>query len=118
VLLLACAGSRAFYAFLRPDTCICGPACVCALAAGTLSSVLSTFMLLRLATLFLGGRALLYAAELYLGLAVFLGYVVYDTQVWVGGCWDAVGWGVWVGPMLVGEWRKAGNPNLKWIICC
>ena len=48
---------------------------------GLLSSVLSTFMVMRLATWFFGGGALLFQAELYLGLVVFSGYVVYDTQV-------------------------------------
>ncbi len=36
---------------------------------------------MRLATFVFGGGALLYQAELYIGLAVFSGYVVYDTQV-------------------------------------
>lgn len=48
---------------------------------GLLSSVLSTFMLMRVASFFFGGGALLFEAELYGGLAVFSGYVVYDTQV-------------------------------------
>ena len=41
---------------------------------------------MRLATFVFGGGALLYQAELYIGLAVFSGYVVYDTQVtgWIG----------------------------------
>ncbi|EFN54542.1 hypothetical protein CHLNCDRAFT_56207 [Chlorella variabilis] len=53
---------------------------------GLLSSVLSTFMVMRLATWFFGGGALLFQAELYLGLVVFSGYVVYDTQVIVERC--------------------------------
>ncbi|PSC72482.1 Bax inhibitor 1 [Micractinium conductrix] len=48
---------------------------------GILSSVLSTFLMLRLGSFFFGGAALLFQAELYVGLAVFAGYVVYDTQV-------------------------------------
>ncbi|KAI3425031.1 hypothetical protein D9Q98_008409 [Chlorella vulgaris] len=53
---------------------------------GLLSSVLSTFMLMRVASFFFGGGALLFEAELYGGLAVFSGYVVYDTQVIVERC--------------------------------
>lgn len=53
---------------------------------GLLSSVLSTFLLLRLATWAFGGAALLFEAELYVGLAVFAGYVVYDTQMIVERC--------------------------------
>lgn len=55
--------------------------------AGLLSSVLSTFLLMRFATWAFGGRALLLEAELYVGLVVFAGYVVYDTQV--GPAWAA-----------------------------
>ena len=36
---------------------------------------------MRLATWVFGGGALLFQAELYIGLAVFSGYIVYDTQV-------------------------------------
>lgn len=36
---------------------------------------------MRLATWVFGGGTLLFQAELYLGLAVFSGYIVYDTQV-------------------------------------
>jgi FtsH-binding integral membrane protein len=48
---------------------------------GMLSSVLSTFMMMRFATLFIGGGALLFQAELYIGLFVFMGYVLFDTQL-------------------------------------
>jgi FtsH-binding integral membrane protein len=47
---------------------------------GLLSSVLSTFLMMRLATFFLGGGALLFQAELFLGLIVFSGYVVYGER--------------------------------------
>lgn len=53
---------------------------------GLLSSVLSTFLLMRFATWAFGGRALLLEAELYVGLVVFAGYVVYDTQMIVERC--------------------------------
>ena len=48
---------------------------------GTLSSALSVFMVLRLGSIFLGGRAFVFQAELYGGLLVFIGYVLFDTQV-------------------------------------
>lgn len=48
---------------------------------GLLSSVLTTFMWMRLASFVFGSGALLYQAELYGGLAVFSGYIIYDTQV-------------------------------------
>lgn len=48
---------------------------------GTLSSALSTFMVLRLGSYFLGGRAFVLQAELYGGLLVFVGYVLFDTQM-------------------------------------
>ena len=46
----------------------------------TLSSAITTFMMMRLATWMFGGRALAFQAELYLGLLVFVGYVLFDTQ--------------------------------------
>jgi hypothetical protein len=50
--------------------------------AGSLSSVLAVFSLMRLATWAFGGAGLmLFQAELYLGLAVFVGYILFDTQV-------------------------------------
>ncbi|KAL6768767.1 hypothetical protein ACKKBF_B16115 [Auxenochlorella protothecoides x Auxenochlorella symbiontica] len=48
---------------------------------GMLSSVLAVFATMRLVTWFTGGGAALFEAELYLGLLVFLGYVLYDTQL-------------------------------------
>ena len=36
---------------------------------------------MRFATLFIGGGALLFQAELYIGLFVFMGYVLFDTQL-------------------------------------
>eukprot|EP00884_Botryococcus_braunii_P005176 jgi/Botrbrau1/1465/Bobra.178_3s0022.1 len=48
---------------------------------GMLTSVLTTFALMRFATWMFGGALLLYQAELYLGLLVFMGYVLFDTQV-------------------------------------
>ena len=47
---------------------------------GMLASALSTLFWISLANSFFGIRAL-YTAELYLGLALFLGYIVYDTQM-------------------------------------
>lgn len=46
-----------------------------------MSSALSVFMVLRLGSFFLGGHAFVFQAELYGGLLVFVGYVLFDTQV-------------------------------------
>ena len=49
---------------------------------GILSSAISAMMLLRLGSWMFGGRGgFAYTAELYGGLAVFIGYVLFDTQV-------------------------------------
>lgn len=42
-------------------------------------------MVMRLGTWLFGGRAMYFQAELYLGLAVFIGYILVDTQV-LHGC--------------------------------
>ncbi|EIE20198.1 Bax inhibitor-1 like-protein [Coccomyxa subellipsoidea C-169] len=49
--------------------------------SGTLSSAMSIMLVMRLATWMFGGRALAFQLELYGGLAVFLGYILLDTQV-------------------------------------
>jgi hypothetical protein len=60
-----------------------------------LSSVLSTFMLMRLATMLVGGGRALFEAELYLGLLVFVVRSVCGSvgvRVCVGGgLWDPAG---------------------------
>eukprot|EP00899_Mesostigma_viride_P006199 jgi/Mesvir1/15580/Mv03199-RA.1 len=48
---------------------------------GMLSSAISLFMMMRFASLIFGGAVAVFNAELYLGLLVFCGYVLYDTQV-------------------------------------
>ena len=48
---------------------------------GTLSSAMSVLLLMRLGSYFLGGKALVFQAELYVGLLMFIGYVLFDTQV-------------------------------------
>lgn len=49
---------------------------------GILSSAISAMMLLRLGSWMFGGRGgFAHTAELYGGLAVFIGYVLFDTQV-------------------------------------
>ena len=45
------------------------------------AQAVSLFAVMRLGTWFFGGRAMLFQAELYGGLLVFLGYVLLDTQV-------------------------------------
>ena len=49
--------------------------------SGTLSSAMSIMLVMRLASWMFGGRAMAFQLELYGGLAVFLGYVLLDTQV-------------------------------------
>lgn len=48
---------------------------------GTLSSAMSVLLLMRLGSYFLGGKAFVFQAELYVGLLIFIGYVLFDTQV-------------------------------------
>lgn len=53
---------------------------------------------MRLASFVFGSGALLYQAELYGGLAIFSGYIIYDTQVMafpagpVKLCWGGPSW--------------------------
>eukprot|EP00887_Chlorella_sp_A99_P000028 scaffold16.g28.t1 len=47
---------------------------------GLLSSAVSALLVLRFGSWVLGGGRLAYSAELYVGLVVFSGYVVFDTQ--------------------------------------
>jgi FtsH-binding integral membrane protein len=48
---------------------------------GLLSSAMSIMLVMRLGSWFFGSRQLVYQAELYVGLLVFVGYVLFDTQV-------------------------------------
>lgn len=49
---------------------------------GTLSSAISMFMMMRFATWFFpSARSMAFSAELYGGLLVFMGYVLYDSQM-------------------------------------
>ncbi|KAL3152863.1 hypothetical protein ABBQ38_012175 [Trebouxia sp. C0009 RCD-2024] len=52
---------------------------------GALSSAMSVLLLMRLGSYFLGGRAFMFQAELYVGLLIFIGYVLFDTQVLYSG---------------------------------
>ncbi|CAI5474397.1 unnamed protein product, partial [Closterium sp. Yama58-4] len=48
---------------------------------GFLASAVSTMLALRLASIFFGGSNAVFQIELYGGLLVFAGYIIYDTQV-------------------------------------
>lgn len=48
---------------------------------GILSSVISTMAMMQFGSLFFGRGAFMFNVELYLGLAVFVGYVLFDTQM-------------------------------------
>ena len=61
------------------NLCLC--CCSWLYLGGCLSSALTTLLLLRLGSYFLGGRAFAFQAELYGGLLAFMGYVLFDTQV-------------------------------------
>ncbi|KAL4419143.1 hypothetical protein ABPG77_002656 [Micractinium sp. CCAP 211/92] len=85
VLFIAFAGTAGVFACFSAAALL-SPRRQYLFLGGLLSSVLSTFFLMRFATWAFGGGALLFEAELYLGLAVFAGYVVYDTQMIVERC--------------------------------
>eukprot|EP00897_Mesotaenium_endlicherianum_P008782 jgi/Mesen1/7932/ME000422S07091 len=48
---------------------------------GVASSAISIMFALRFATLFVGGSAAMFQLELYGGLLIFVGYVLFDTQM-------------------------------------
>lgn len=50
-------------------------------SAGVLSSAISVLAVMRLASWFLGRGAMVFELELYGGLLLFTGYVLFDTQV-------------------------------------
>ena len=45
------------------------------------AQAISLMAMMRLGTWMFGGRAMVFQAELYGGLLIFLGYVLFDTQV-------------------------------------
>jgi hypothetical protein len=57
---------------------------------GILASAISVLCTLRMLNFFMGGTlsAGLFAVELYGGLAIFMSYIIFDTQVFV---WTCVG---------------------------
>eukprot|EP00898_Chlorokybus_atmophyticus_P009091 jgi/Chlat1/9183/Chrsp97S08404 len=78
----------AFLGTMAVFACFTGAACFAKRRSllylgGILSSVLGVFAMLRFASLFFGGRVMVFQAELYLGLLVFCGYVLYDTQLMI-----------------------------------
>lgn len=81
IILMAFAGTAAIFA------CFSGAAMLARrrsylFLGGALSSAVSLMLVLRLGTwLFGSGQALAFQAELYLGLLVFVGYVLFDTQM-------------------------------------
>jgi FtsH-binding integral membrane protein len=48
---------------------------------GILSSVISMMLMMQFGSMFVGRGAFMFNVELYLGLAVFVGYVLFDTQM-------------------------------------
>ncbi|KAK9862964.1 hypothetical protein WJX84_010204 [Apatococcus fuscideae] len=81
IILTAFAGTAAIFA------CFSGAAMLARrrsylFLGGALSSALSLMLVFRLGTWLMGsGRALAFQAELYLGLLIFVGYVLFDTQM-------------------------------------
>ena len=54
---------------------------------GILSSAISALMVLRLGSWLFGGRGgFVPVAELYGGLVIFMGYILFDTQVAIARC--------------------------------
>lgn len=48
---------------------------------GVISSAVSAIMMIRFASFFFGGSASVFQLELYGGLLIFVGYILFDTQV-------------------------------------
>jgi len=80
IVMIAFLGSTAIFA------CFTGAALLAKrreylFLGGILSSVMSTMLLMNFGSLFFGRGAFMFNVELYLGLAVFVGYVIFDTQM-------------------------------------
>lgn len=58
------------------------------LHAGALSSAISLLAMMQLGSWFFGGRQMVFQAELYGGLIIFMGYILVDTQVCCVHAWS------------------------------
>ena len=80
VLLTAFLGTSAIFACFTASALV-SPRRSYLYLGGFLGSALSTMAMLRLGSMFLGGYNPMFQVELYLGLLVMAGYVLFDTQL-------------------------------------
>eukprot|EP00894_Picocystis_sp_ML_P004276 jgi/Pico_ML_1/54793/g657.t1 len=80
VLLTAFLGTSAIFASFTASA-LMSPRRSYLYLGGLLGSALSTMAMLRLGSMFMGGYNKMFQVELYLGLLVMAGYVLFDTQL-------------------------------------